>query len=85
MPQNTRKKGAKPTPDAELEAFALHMSEVLRIARTSDLFTARFYNDLSEAWNEFQNATLSKTNVWESETYIRLILRTAEEKGVSND
>jgi hypothetical protein len=41
----------KPDPDS-IEAFALHLSEVLRLARTSDFVPADFYNAIGEACND---------------------------------
>jgi hypothetical protein len=67
--------------DADLDAFAHHLSEVLRIARTHDLITTRFYNDLADSWNSFVNDVLHKSNVWDSQEYVLLILREAEKKG----
>lgn len=58
-----------------LDAFAHHMSGALRIARTSDLFTARFYNNLAEAWGEFINTMPGLGEFQESEEYIALALR----------
>ena len=59
----------------ELEAFAHHFSEVLRIARTSDLFTARFYNDIADAWCDFENATGGLQSIHDSAEYITAMLR----------
>ncbi len=82
--KGTRKKGAQSTRADEIEAFAHHLSEALRIARTSDFLTARFYNSLAEAWsasiNDFKcyrNAKLT-----ESVEFIRLALTMeAEQEG----
>jgi hypothetical protein len=74
--KSTKKPTAKSTPGDEIEAFSYHLSEALRIARTSDFITARFYNPLAEAWsasiNDFKcyrNAKLT-----ESAQFIRLAL-----------
>jgi len=61
----------------ELDEFAEHLSAALRIARTHPAITTRFYNDLSDAWNEFVNSVLGKGEVWESVEYMRLILENA--------
>ena len=74
--QVTTKAAAKGKAAAEeLDAFARHMSEVLRIARTSDFFTSRFYNGLADAWNDFLNEMPALGEFQESEEYIRLALR----------
>ena len=80
--KNTKKQGAQSTPDAELDAFAHHMAEVLRIARSNPLLTTRFSRDLSSAWNECINElkTFSDSTLQESEEYIRLALRMEAEK-----
>jgi gamma-glutamylcysteine synthetase len=70
--------------DAELDAFAHHLAEALRIARTSDSIPQSFYNSLAEAWNDctnelecFRDATLT-----DSKRFIRLALEMeAEQKG----
>lgn len=69
---------------AERDAFAYHLSEALRIARTSDFITARFYNSLAEAWsasiNDFKCYQNSKLT--ESAEFIRLALTMeAEQEG----
>ena len=62
---------------AELDAFAHHLSEVLRIARTSPLISPGFYNTLADAWNNSVNEVLNHTaGFYESEAYIRLALDT---------
>ena len=58
--------------------FAHHLSETLRIARAADFITARLYNDVFDAWNEFANSAFHNGHVWESEEYINLILAEAE-------
>lgn len=63
--------------DDDLGAFAYHLSEVLRIARTNPLISAGFYNELANAWNNSANEILNVTPAfWESEAYIRLALDT---------
>ena len=57
--KDTKKPARKSTPglDAELEAFAHHLAEVLRIARKHTGIPSQLYNDINEAWTEFQNKT----------------------------
>jgi hypothetical protein len=64
--------------DLELDAFAHHLSEVLRIARTHPDMPSQLYNDIADAWNEYVNTVIARANLWESEEYVRLVL--AEEK-----
>jgi len=69
---------AAQTPGAaELDAFAYHLSEVLRIARTADFIPGPLYNDLANAWNEFVN-TAGTGNAFrelhEGEAGVRLLL-----------
>lgn len=71
---STKKRADKEREAEELGVFAHHLSEVLRIARAHPYITSRFYNDLADAWNNFTNEVLSKSNAWESEDYIRLML-----------
>lgn len=54
--------------------LAHHMAEVLRIARESDDIPSGFYNDISEAWQEFVNRMPLLVRFWESEEYVRLAL-----------
>jgi hypothetical protein len=63
--------------DADLAAFAHHFSEVLRIAKTADFITTRFYRDLTSAWNECINELkcFSDASLQESEEYIRLAFK----------
>jgi hypothetical protein len=79
-------------PDAkdETEAFAHHMSEALRIARTSDFITVRFYNLLARMWSECVNEfkCYQDSSLTESAEFIRLALRLekeAEQEGASDD
>jgi hypothetical protein len=75
--KGTKKPGPKSTPEEEIEAFAYHMSEALKIARTSDSITARFYNSLAEAWsasiNDFK--CYQDSSLTESAEFIRLALK----------
>jgi hypothetical protein len=76
--KGTQKEGAGAKVDAaterQIEEFAHHLSEVLRIARDSDLFPVRFYNSLADAWNEEVNRRLHGSKAWDSEEYIRFVL-----------
>lgn len=81
--KSTRKQGAQSTPD-DVETFARLFAEVMRIAKSADFIPTSFYNDLADAWNEFQNDTGLLTDIYHSETYIRLALvmyAEAQEKG----
>ena len=71
---------------ADLAAFPHHMSEALRIARTWDVFTPRFYDDLADAWNEFMNDSQLLGTIYEGEQFVALVLseyqrRNAEKGG----
>jgi hypothetical protein len=72
--KGTRKKGAqvKPGGDAELEAFAHHLAEVLRIARTHPDIPSQLYNDIAEGWTEFVNRTPRGGPIADSEPMIKL-------------
>jgi hypothetical protein len=79
-------KGTRAKSADELDAFAHHFAEVLRIARTSEAFSVHFSNALGDAWNDFNNEMPSLTGFYHSEEYIRLALTTAmrqrkDEKG----
>lgn len=64
-------------PDS-IEAFAFHLSEVLRIGRTAEIVTSRLYNDLAGAWNDDGiNAMPELGQFQESPDYIALALTTA--------
>jgi hypothetical protein len=66
----------------ELDAFARHFSEVLRIARNNPLISTRLFNDLADAWCNFENTISNSDNMHHSEGLIRLALRyNAEQKG----
>jgi hypothetical protein len=67
------------------ETFAHHLSEVLRIARTADFLTARFYNSLADAWCEFESQFDTHGQITESPEYIALVMRHASQEGVSAD
>lgn len=69
----TKPKGAK-EPDAELDALAHHLAEVLRITRTHPDIPAQLYNDIAEAFTEFQNRTPNSCLIADSEALIRLEL-----------
>ena len=67
---------------AELDAFAHHLAEVLRIARTNPLLSTCFARDLSGAWNECINElkAFRNSSIQESEEYIRLALKMEAER-----
>ena len=75
----SRKKAttAAPAPelDAGLSAFAHHFAEVLRIARTHDAIPSRFYNDLADAWCNFENTVKDTQLLHDSEGQILAMLR----------
>jgi hypothetical protein len=78
----TKPRPRKATTDADdLDAFALHFSEVLRIASTSDVLPVRFYNALADAWCDLENATGNLQRLHDSEEYIRYMLRHRAEQG----
>ena len=76
--KTSTKKAAEGKADTEeLGAFAYHLSEVLRIARTNPLISAGFYNELADALNNSVNEVLNHVAAfYESEAYIRLALDT---------
>lgn len=80
--KSTKKPASTSTPD-DIDAFAHHLSEALRLARTSDSIPGSFYNNLVTGWNDcmndlrcYQDATLT-----DAEEYIRLALRMEAGKG----
>ena len=74
---STKKAAEGKADNEELGAFAYHLAEVLRIARTNPLISAGFYNTLADAWNNSVNEILNHTPAfYESEAYIRLALDT---------
>jgi hypothetical protein len=75
-----KKSSTKPTDAEELDAFAHHLSEVLRIARDSDIISVRFFNALADAWNDYGSDSTLGDNFWHSEEYIRLTLRKGAEQ-----
>jgi hypothetical protein len=76
--KTTTKKAAKgKAAPEELDAFAHHLAEVLRIARPADSVPASLYNDLANAWNEFVNtagAGIAYRELHEGEAGVRLFL-----------
>jgi hypothetical protein len=66
----------------ELDAFAHHFAEVLRIARTNPSISTRFFNDLAEAWCDFENTISDSDTLHHDEEIIRVALRfNAKQKG----
>lgn len=82
----TTKKGStkRPAKDKanaeEMETLAHHLSEALRIMRTSEVIPSRVYNDFAEAYNDLTNYT-NEDELIHSEPYIRLHLLALVEKG----
>jgi hypothetical protein len=73
----TKKGSTKPVKgkaDADLEALAHHLSEVLRITREHPDIPARLYNGIAEAWTDFQNMTPDSNVITDSAEMIRLEL-----------
>jgi len=60
--------------NAELQNFAHHLSEALRIARYSPMIPASLYNGLADALLDFENDLPSLTRVSESESHILITL-----------
>ena len=63
-------------PAAELKDFAHHLTEAIRIARDSETLPNSLYNDLAEAWCDFENRMPSLARLSESEEYMHLALTT---------
>jgi hypothetical protein len=59
---------------ADLQDFAHHLAEALRIARYSPMIPASLYNGLANALNDFENDLPSLTRLCESEPHIILTL-----------
>ena len=68
----------------ELDAFAHHLAEVLRIARTHPDLTARLSNGLGDAWNDFANDMPDLSGFCQSEEYIQLALHTDQRQRAQN-
>jgi hypothetical protein len=79
--KSTTKGGRKGKADdnkKELDDFAHHLAEVLRIARTNPLIPSRLYNGISEAWTAAQTNTVT---FYESPEFIRLMVSRMKERG----
>jgi hypothetical protein len=59
---------------SELQNFARHLAEALRIARHSPMIPASLYNGLSDALTDFENDLPNLTRLCESESHIILTL-----------
>jgi len=59
---------------AELQNFAHHLAEAIRIARESSMIPASFYNGLADALIDFENDLPSLARVSESEAHILITL-----------
>ena len=64
-----KKDSTKKTGAEELDAFAHHLAEVLRIARTHPALPARLYSALSTAWNDAQEHGIP---FYETSEYVKL-------------
>jgi hypothetical protein len=60
--------------NAELQNFAHHLAEAIRIARESPMIPASLYNGLSDALLDFENDLPSLARVNESEPHILITL-----------
>jgi len=60
--------------NAELQNFAHHLAEALRIARYSPMIPASLYNGLADALVDFENDLPSLSRVGESEAHILITL-----------
>ncbi len=58
----------------ELQDFAHHLAEAIRIARDNPILPTRLYNDLADALLSFENNLPSLARVSESEAHIRLTI-----------
>jgi hypothetical protein len=59
---------------AELQNFAHHLAEAIRIARENPMIPASLYNGLADALIDFENDLPSLSRVSESESHIILTL-----------
>jgi hypothetical protein len=59
---------------ADLQNFAHHFSETIRIARENPIIPASLYNGLADALIDFENDLPSLARVSESEAHIRLTI-----------
>jgi len=88
--KDTKKPAAESTP-AKLDAaterqigdFARHFAEVLRIAKTAPFITSRLYNDLADAWCDYENSVQRTQNLHDTPEMIALFLRHAVKEGVA--
>jgi hypothetical protein len=87
--KDTKKTGAQSTPakldaatEQQINDFARHFSEVLRIAKSADFITTRLYNALADAWIDYENSVQQTQNLHDTPEMIALFLRHAAENGV---
>ncbi len=59
---------------ADLQNFAHHLAEAIRIARENPMIPASFYNGLADALIDFENDLPSLARVSESEAHILITL-----------
>lgn len=77
--KGSTKKPAKGKPAdaaAEVRAFAYHLSEALRISRTSAAVGADIYNALGEAWNDITN-NIAPRGFYDSPEFVACIFEAA--------
>ncbi len=60
--------------NADLQNFAHHLAEAIRIARENPMIPASFYNGLADALIDFENDLPSLARVSESEAHILITL-----------
>jgi hypothetical protein len=83
--KGTQKKGERAKVDAATERqiaeFARHFSEVLKIAKDAPFITTRLYNDLADAWCEYENSVQRTGNLHDTPEMMTLFLRQAVKEG----
>ncbi len=84
----TADESATPADRDELQNFAHHLAEVIRIARNNPILPASHYNGLADALMNFENSLPSLARVSESEPHILLtvnaFIEQTAEKGDAN-
>jgi hypothetical protein len=72
--KNSTARRASAKDNAELQNFAHHLAEAIRIARDNPILPARLYNGLANALNDFENDLPSLARLSESEAHILITL-----------
>ncbi len=72
--KNTTARRQSAKDNAELQNFAHHLAEAIRIARENPMIPASLYNGLADALIDFENDLPSLSRVSESESHISLTL-----------